>query len=76
MVELELVGVRVEMPANTPLLLLRETGGRQRLMPIYIGNPGATAIHYAIEACNRRGRSPTTCSCRRCGHSTCSSATW
>lgn len=49
MVELELVGVRVEMPANTPLLLLRETGGRQRLMPIYIGNPEATAIHYAIE---------------------------
>ena len=49
MVELELVGVRVEVPANTPLLLLREIEGRQRLVPIYIGNPEATAIHYAIE---------------------------
>lgn len=49
MIELELVGVRVEVPANTPMLLLREVGGRQRLVPIYIGNPEATAIHYAVE---------------------------
>lgn len=49
MVELELVGVRVEVPANTPLLLLREAEDRQRLVPIYIGNAEATAIHYAIE---------------------------
>lgn len=49
MVPLELVGVRVEVPANTPMLLLREATGRHRLMPIYIGTPEATAIHYAVE---------------------------
>lgn len=49
MVPLELVGVRVEVPANTPMLLLREQTGRQRLLPIYIGSPEATAIHYALE---------------------------
>ena len=37
---LELVGVRVEVPANTPMVLLREQTGRQRLLPIYIGTPG------------------------------------
>ncbi len=48
-VPLELVGVRVEVPANTPMVLLREQSGRQRLLPIYIGTPEATAIHYALE---------------------------
>ena len=46
---LELVGVRVEVPANTPMVLLREQTGRQRLLPIYIGTPEATSIHYALE---------------------------
>lgn len=46
---MELVGVRVEIPANTPMVLLREMGGRQRLLPIYIGSPEATSIHYALE---------------------------
>jgi len=46
---LELLGVRVEMPANTPMLLLRESDGRHRLLPIYIGSPEASAIHYALE---------------------------
>lgn len=49
MVPLELLGVRVEMPANTPMLLLRESDGRHRLLPIYIGSPEASAIHYALE---------------------------
>ena len=49
MVPLELIGVRVEVPANTPMLLLREAEGRQRLLPIYIGSPEASAIHYALE---------------------------
>lgn len=49
MVPLELVGVRVEIPANTPMLLLREATGRHRLIPIYIGTPEATSIHYAVE---------------------------
>jgi len=48
-VPLELLGVRVEMPANTPMLLLRESDGRHRLLPIYIGSPEASAIHYALE---------------------------
>jgi bifunctional DNase/RNase len=46
---MELVGVRVEIPANTPMVLLREQDGRHRLLPIYIGNPEATSIHYALE---------------------------
>ena len=48
-VPLELIGVRVEVPANTPMLLLREAEGRHRLLPIYIGSPEASAIHYALE---------------------------
>jgi bifunctional DNase/RNase len=39
----------VEIPANTPMLLLREAEGRHRLLPIYIGSPEASAIHYALE---------------------------
>ncbi len=46
---MELVGVRVEVPANTPMVLLREQDGSQRLLPIYIGSPEASAIHYALE---------------------------
>ena len=46
---MELVGVRVEIPANTPMLLLRERDGAHRLLPIYIGNPEAASIHSAIE---------------------------
>lgn len=49
MVPLELVGVRVEIPANTPMVLLREQDDRHRLLPIYIGSPEASAIHYALE---------------------------
>ena len=48
-IPLELLGVRVEVPANTPMVLLRESEGRQRLLPIYIGSPEASAIHYALE---------------------------
>ena len=49
MVPLELVGVRVEVPANTPMVLLKEQTGRHRLLPIYIGTPEASAIHYALD---------------------------
>ena len=49
MIPLELVGVRVEIPANTPMILLREQADRQRLLPIYIGGAEAAAIHYALE---------------------------
>jgi bifunctional DNase/RNase len=37
------------MPANTPIILLKETGGARRVLPIYIGNPEATAIAFALE---------------------------
>lgn len=49
MIRMELIGVRVEVPANTPMVLLRESEGRHRLVPIYIGTPEATSIHYALE---------------------------
>ncbi|MFK8023763.1 MAG: bifunctional nuclease family protein [Ilumatobacter sp.] len=49
MIPVELMGVNVEVPANTPMVLLREQEGRHRLLPIYIGSPEASAIHYALE---------------------------
>ena len=49
MVEVELVTVRVEMPANTSVVLLREREGGRRLLPILIGNSEATAIAYALD---------------------------
>lgn len=44
--EVEVMGVRVEMPTNKPIILLRERGG-MRYVPIWIGAPEATAIAYA-----------------------------
>ncbi len=49
MTPVELVGVRIEVPANTPMLLLQESDGERRLLPIYIGHPEASAIHLALE---------------------------
>jgi bifunctional DNase/RNase len=46
---MELVGVRVEVPANTPMVLLQEQAGERRLLPIMIGSAEASAIHYALE---------------------------
>lgn len=49
---MELLGVRVEMPANTPVVMLREAegeGGGGRVLPILIGGPEAAAIHTALE---------------------------
>jgi bifunctional DNase/RNase len=43
MSEMRVVGVRVELPANQPILLLREVQG-ERYLPIWIGNGEATAI--------------------------------
>ena len=48
MVRLSLVGVRVEVPTNQPIVLLREDEG-QRYLPIFIGPPEATAIVYALQ---------------------------
>ncbi len=49
MIELELVGVRVELPSNTPVVVLRELEGRHRQLSIFIGGPEATAIAFALE---------------------------
>lgn len=46
---MHLVGVRVEMPTNTPIVLLRETSGQNRVLPIFIGPVEATAIAYALQ---------------------------
>lgn len=42
------IGVRVELPSNTPIVLLREQEGR-RYLPIWIGAAEATAIATAME---------------------------
>lgn len=46
MKDMELLGVRVELPTNQPIVLLRERGGR-RCLPIWIGAAEASAIAYA-----------------------------
>lgn len=43
---LDVVGVRVEMPSNNPIVLLRERDGG-RYLPIWVGAVEATAIAYA-----------------------------
>ncbi|WP_283136849.1 bifunctional nuclease family protein [Rhizohabitans arisaemae] len=52
MLQMEVVGVRVEMPSNQPIVLLKEAGG-DRYLPIWIGMVEATAIAYA-----QQGMSP------------------
>lgn len=44
--EVEVVGVRIEMPTNQPLVLLREREG-SRYLPIWIGAVEASAIAFA-----------------------------
>lgn len=46
-VELELVGVDVEAPANVPVMHLREQEGARRILSIYIGMSEANAIRLA-----------------------------
>ncbi len=49
MIEMRLEGIRLEIPQNMPVLILREQGGVRRIMPICIGAPEASSIHYALE---------------------------
>ncbi len=52
---MELVGVRVELPSNTPIVLLRAldpdgaSAEGELMLPIFIGGPEATAIALAHE---------------------------
>jgi len=46
---MDLVGVRVELPSNSPIVLLQEQGGEERLLPIFIGGPEATAIALGLD---------------------------
>ena len=48
LIELELVGVRVELPHNQPIVLLKEQTG-YRFLPIWIGAPEATSIAFALQ---------------------------
>jgi len=49
MIDMELVGVRIEAPANTPCVLLREQVGDQRILPIFVGPSEAQAIVLALD---------------------------
>lgn len=44
--ELDVIGVRVEMPSNNPIVLLRERNG-DRYLPIWVGAAEASAIAFA-----------------------------
>lgn len=45
-VPMDLIGIRIELPTNTPILLLKEQAG-DRYLPIWINTPEATAIALA-----------------------------
>jgi uncharacterized protein len=46
---MELHDVRVDLPSNTPVVLLKEELGEGRTLPIYIGSPEAQAIVLAMK---------------------------
>ena len=46
MIPVEVIGVRIEMPSNQPIVLLKEIEGT-RFLPIWVGAVEATAIAFA-----------------------------
>jgi len=46
MIPVEVVGVRIEMPSNQPIVLLKEISGT-RYLPIWVGTAEATAIAFS-----------------------------
>lgn len=46
LIPVEVVGVRIEMPSNQPIALLKELNG-SRFLPIWVGAVEATAIAFA-----------------------------
>jgi len=49
MIEMALASIRVQMPDNVPVVLLKEVGSAGRTLPILIGHEEATAIARAIQ---------------------------
>jgi len=47
-IEMNLAGVRIELPSNQPIVLLRESEG-ERYLPIWIGQPEAASIALALQ---------------------------
>lgn len=47
MIEVELVGVKVDVSTNSPVMLLQETERPNRTLPVFIGSPEASAIEIA-----------------------------
>ena len=52
LIPMEVVGVRIEMPSNQPIVLLKEIDG-SRFLPIWVGSVEASAIAFA-----QQGMSP------------------
>ena len=52
LIPMEVVGVRIEMPSNQPIVLLKEIEGT-RFLPIWVGTVEASAIAFA-----QQGMSP------------------
>jgi uncharacterized protein len=48
MIEMDLAGVRVELPSNQPIVLLKERAG-ERYLPIWIGAAEAAAIALSLQ---------------------------
>ena len=47
--EMDVIGVRAELPGNAPMVVLQEREGQNRILPIFIGAPEATAIVLALD---------------------------
>jgi bifunctional DNase/RNase len=50
-VSMEVVGVRIEMPSNQPIVLLKEVDG-DMFIPIWVGAAEATSIAFAQQGIN------------------------
>jgi len=49
-VQMDLVSVEApERPTRTPVVILREQGGKRRVLPIFIGTPEAQAIALSMQ---------------------------
>lgn len=46
---MEVINVQVDIPGNSPVLVLREVAGAGRLVPIFIGHAEASAITFGLE---------------------------